>query len=182
MPKTEIPVEDLTELRPEVLIEEMQKAEAAPEPGTLNMKDIIHRGDEDLPASIVANALQSAGWVYIYDSKTFERSICNRNMLHDVLNKKREDGSRVFTTAKPKGKPTRGTHKCLLHPDQPQRKEYDALGLAVCKKSNLTSPYQVRRHMMMKHPAEWAAIQEMKKDADDKIDRAFKEKVLAKAV
>jgi len=170
-----------SELTVEDLLEQMAEAENAPEPGTMSMKEIIHRGDEDVPASVVADALTSAGWVYIYDTKTGDRSICNRNMLPDVLKKKREDGSQVFTCRKPGLEPKRGTYKCLLHPDQPQRKDYDELGLAVCKKSNLTSPYQVRRHMLMKHPSEWAAIQEMKQQESDALDRAFKEKVLAGA-
>jgi hypothetical protein len=165
----------------EELLEQMAEAENAPEPGTMSMKEIIHRGDEDVPASVVADALTSAGWVYIYDTKTGDRSICNRNMLPDVLKKRREDGSQVFSCRKPGVEPKMGTHKCYLHPDQPERPEYDKLGLAVCRKANLTSPYQVRRHMMMKHPAEWAAIQEMKKDSDDALERAFKEKVLASA-
>ncbi|MDO8706413.1 MAG: hypothetical protein Q7J84_15850, partial [Sulfuricaulis sp.] len=116
----------------DLLIEEMMEAEKAPEPGTLHIKDILHRGDEDVPVPIVLGALESAGYAFLYDTKSGERSLTNRNMLQAQLKKTREDGSRVFTTRVPrdaKGKliePKRGAVKCLLHADGPNRAEYDA--------------------------------------------------------
>jgi hypothetical protein len=159
----------------------LRQAEAAPEPGTLKVKEILHRGDEELPAPMVAGALQSAGYVYIYDSRTGERSLTNRNMLPTQLQKKRDDGTPVFTVVKPQAQPARGTLKCLLHPDQPERAQYDALGLPVCLKSNLTSPYQVEQHMRHRHPTEWATIEEERKRKEKEEDREFQRSLLAAA-
>ena len=104
--------------------------------------------------------MQSAGYVYIYDTKTGDRSVCNRNMLATHLGKRRKDGSLIFTTRKPKVSPKMGTLKCMLHSDEPNRYHYDELGLATCRKANLTSPYQVIRHMQKRHKMEYATIKE----------------------
>jgi hypothetical protein len=108
----------------------------------------------------------SAGQVYIYDTKTHERSVCRRNNLTHKLKLKRADGSQIFTTVKPKTPPKRGTLKCMLHPDM-RKPEYDDWGFPVCKKANLNNPFQVRRHMEKRHKDEYRAI----KEGQDKIEK-----------
>ena len=153
------------------LEEMLRDAEVAPEPGE-SMKDkVIHKGDEDLPTPMVRSMLESAGWVYIYDTQTGERSTANRNMLRQLLRRKREDGSLVFTTIKPPFEPKRGTYKCMLHPNDPNRGHYEELGFPVCMKSNLTSPFQVRRHMEKRHKMEWAGIEQERIDTERAEDR-----------
>ena len=75
----------------------------APEPGLAEITE-VNQG------SIV----ESAGYVYIWDTRTADRSVCNRNMLQTTLGKLRKDGSRVFTTIKPDFEARGGQHKCLL--------------------------------------------------------------------
>lgn len=116
--------------------------------------------DRDLGVEMTPAQLKSAGYVYIYDTKTFDRSVCNRNTLVHHLSKKRPDGSQVFTTLRPTQKPQVGTHKCMLHPEAPGRYQLDKLGLPTCLKSNLANPYQVKRHMEKRHKMEYAAIKE----------------------
>ena len=145
----------------------MRNAQAAAEPGS--MKNL---GTSEVGA-VKLNTLQSAGWVYVWDTRTGERSICNRNMLAKQLQKKRPDGSLVFTTVEPDIKPFRGALKCMLHAEGPDRKHYDEIGLPVCRKSNITSPYQVERHMQKRHPAEWAVIKAEKAEKEKTEDRAF---------
>lgn len=162
-----------TETREEL----MRLAEKAPEPGTLTVKQVLTDGlDETLPSVIATVA--SAGYVFVYDTKTGERSMVNRNMLSTQLNKKREDGTFAFTTVKPETKPFRGTMLCLLHPDGPDRKHYDSFGFAICKKSNLTTQFQVERHMAHRHPQEWATIQKAKVDAEKQQDRDFQKNLM----
>jgi hypothetical protein len=115
--------------------------------------------------------MQSAGWVYIYDTRTNERSVCNRNNLTAQLKKKRPDGSLVFTTRKPKNSPERGVLKCMLHPDE-RKPIYDAWRLPVCMKDNLTSLFQVRRHMQKRHKQEWETIRE--EQAREERERTLK--------
>jgi len=148
--------------------EQIRDAEAVGE------SPVIIETDKELDVEMTPLELKSAGYVYIYDTRTCERSLCNRNMLPNALRKKRPDGSTVFTTVKPKTGPKRGYLKCMLHPDE--RKEiYDVWGLATCKKSNLTSPYQVKRHMMKRHKDEYASIKEEEARLEKEKERAERE-------
>jgi hypothetical protein len=159
----------------ENLIEEqMRDAEVAPE------SEIRLDATEPL-TDMSPTKMQSAGYVYIYDTRTGDRSICNHNMLAAHLGKKRPDGSLVFTTRKPRISPRRGTLKCLLHLDNPNRAHYDALGLATCPKANLTSPYQVQRHMQKRHKMEWATIKEEIDREEKARNTKMQEAILKKA-
>jgi len=162
------------------LIEEMiRDADKAGEPGGLKKKQVLSEGDDETPPSIVSE-ISSAEYVWIYDTRTGDRSKCNRNMLMQHLKKKRPDGSTVFTTKDPGFRPAQGKHKCLLHPDGPNRKHYDELGLPVCKKANLASPFQVRRHMQKRHKQEWATIEEERIEAEKQEEREFRQQLLGK--
>lgn len=148
--------------------EQMRDAEVAPE-STVKLDEVEPLTDMS-PVK-----MQSAGHVYIYDTVTSERSICNRNMLAAHLKKKRPNGSLVFTTRKPLTPPKRGMLKCMLHPDSPNRQHYDEMGLATCRKANITSPYQVQRHMQKRHKMEYETIKEeiaRKEKAEEKADKA----------
>jgi hypothetical protein len=156
--------------------EQMRDAvEAAESPITID-KDESKTASGLGAHSMEAGKVLSAGQVYIYDTKTGDQSICNRNNLPHNLKKKRPDGSLVFTTVKPNFEPAKGTHLCMLHRDYPERKFYDTLGFAVCPKSNLTSAYQVRRHMEKRHKSEWGTIKEELANKERAEARAEKEK------
>lgn len=157
--------------------ERIRDSEQAREPGEMKVGDIVSEADDELP-SMTTTSLASAGYTYIYDTKTGDRSVCNNNMLAQHLKKKRTDGSYVFTTQKPKVRPKRGTLRCLLHPDNPNRRHYDELGLAVCRKSNLNSPFQVTRHMMKRHKMEWATIEAERIAQEKEEERAFRQSLM----
>jgi len=122
----------------------------------------------------------SAGQVYIYDTRTGDRSICNRNNLAHALQKRRPDNSLVFTTIKPKVKPKRGMYKCMLHPDE-RKPLYDVWGLTTCFKDNLTSPFQVRRHMQKRHKVEYETIREEEKREEQEKNRKVQEALMKSA-
>jgi len=152
----------------ETIEEQIMAAEAAPESEV--------KLDETEPLTAMSPVkMQSAGYVYIYNTKTGERSICNRNMLAAHLKKKRPDGSLIFTTRKPRVAPKRGTLKCMLHPDE-RKPIYDEWKLPICMKSNLTSPFQVRRHMQKRHKDEWNSINEEITRREKEQERADKAK------
>ena len=141
----------------------------APEPGLSEITE-VNRG----------SSVESAGYVYIWDTQTGKSSVCNRNMLTPTLGKLRKDGSRFFTTVKPNFEPHGGQHKCLLHESDENRAQYDELGLAVCTKDNLDSPYQVTVHMQARHPQEAATIEDINATAQREEDREF-QRVLIQA-
>jgi len=157
----------------------LRSAEKAEEPGELAKNRTVFKGDSEVPP-MVAQKIESAGYVYIYDTRTGEQSLTNRNMLRTQLGKKRPDGSNVFTVVKPNIVPKRGNLKCMLHTEDPNRGHYDLLGLASCLKSNITSPYQVKRHMQKRHQMEWATIEEERKEAERQEDKAFQRNIMSR--
>ena len=160
------------------IVEEMQVAKAAPEPGMEGLKEGIGGSDLPIEAKPKIKWISSAGYVYVWDNQTGERSTINRNMLPTQLKKVRPDGSRIFTTIDPKIPVKRGNLKCMLHAKDPNRSHYDVLGLPVCRKENLASPYQVKRHMQKRHPQEWEAIQEEITRKGKEEDRELRRAVL----
>jgi hypothetical protein len=130
---------------------------------------------------MVTSEMSSAGYVFIYDTETGEQSKCNNNMLRQMLGLQRPNGRPVYTTRPPKEPPKRGTYKCLLHPDGPNRKHYDDLGLPTCRKANLTSPFQVNRHMQKRHPVEWATIESERVSREKQEERDFQRGLVAMA-
>lgn len=168
------------------IIEEMQQAEAAPEPGMEGLKEGIKESNKDFPIVNTEEGtkikwLSSAGYVYVWDNRTGERSTINRNMLPTQLKKRRPDSSRIFTTIDPKIPVQRGNLKCMLHSDNPERKKYEHIVFTTCRKENLTNPYQVRRHMQKRHPQEWAAIQEEIERKEKEEEKELRRAVLQSA-
>ena len=151
--------------------EKLRDAENVPE-AQLEIEGKMEEAEYITPAPVL-----SGGQVYIYDTKTHERSVCRRNNLPHKLSLKREDGSPVFTTVKPKALPKRGVLKCMLHPDV-REKIYDAWGFPVCMKSNLTSPFQVRRHMQKRHKQEYEAIKEEETRVEKDKERELRESII----
>jgi len=158
--------------------EKIKNAEVAAEPGGVELGGFEHKGSDDVPATMTLTELSSAGWVYIYDTKTGDRSLCNRNMLAPHLNKKRVDGTYVFTTTPPAIKPRGGTFRCMLHRDSSLRVYYDTLGLPVCPKDNLSSQFQVTRHMQKRHKQEWQTLEQERIDTEKREDRAFQREII----
>ena len=64
-----------------------------------------------------------------------------------------------------------GETKCTLHPDNPDREEYDKWGLPICTSEHLASPGEVHRHMRMRHPSADAIIREQTQERERKRDR-----------
>ena len=180
---TEAMVADPTEVEAETerIIEAMQATIDAPGPGTDRVKDVLQRSDEGVPVPIVVSHVSDSGYKVIYDTQTGLDSLTSVNMLPAQLRKRRTDGSLVFTTRKPAIEPPRGTHKCMLHPDDPNRAEYTALGLPVCPKANLTSTFMVEQHMRHKHHTEWETLEKMRKDKQDAERFLLEKAILARA-
>ena len=157
----------------EALIAEMlATANTTEVPSELKENPVIHKGDDILEAPMTVKELTSAGYKSVWDSRTYEWAPVLSYMLPEVLTRKREDGSRIWTTVDPKKRPKRGTHKCMLHQDSPAREEYDKMGLRSCKKSNIINEFEVKQHMGKKHPKEWQAIEDLRKERERQEDRA----------
>jgi len=142
----------------EPAIEEMMRdAEMADEPGDMKAGAVIS-ATADMTMSTAE--LQSAGYVYVYDTRTADRSVVNRNMLQQQLEKRRVDGSFAFSTRKPEGiEPLVGTIKCFLHEDDPNREKYDKMGLIRCIKSDFLNEMDRENHLRRRHPRAYATLE-----------------------
>lgn len=153
---------------------------AVPHGGTPKLREVVHRGDEDFPAPVVAKVFEDAGVLPIYDTKTGERSFTSVNMLPAQLKKIGPDGQRMFSLRQPM-EPVRGQFRCMLHPVERQP-EYDQWGLPMCRKANLTSPFQVEQHMAHRHKNEWATIKAEREKREKEEERALQRQIAAAAV
>ena len=153
-----------------VAVEEMLRdAEDAIEPGDLAAGQVISRSQD---MTMTALDLHSAGWVYVYDTLTADRSVVNRNMLPQQLEKRRPDGSYAFSTRRPEGvEPIRGQLKCLLHDDDPNRERYNSMGLVHCVKSNLLTELDRERHMKYRLPRAFATLEDERRREDREAER-----------
>ena len=158
-----------------MVVELMEEAETAEEPGSFDRRQVIHSASDTFPIDIEVTSLESAGYVYVYDTQTADRSVVNRNMLEQQLQKLRPDKTRYFTTVKPEFELEQGKLKCLLHPDDPERSLYDSWGFAICPKANLTSQYQVTRHVQVRHRMEWQTIQDERARIEREEERSDRE-------
>ena len=145
----------------------------------VTIKEVISKNVDNVPVPIVVNALNSAGYAFMYDTRTGLVPLTNKNMLPTQLKKLRPDGSRVFSLRRTPGlERHRGTMTCMLHKDNPERTTYDGLGLPVCPKSNLTNPMMVRSHMEHKHQMEWKIIRYEMEQKEKEADRQFQRELM----
>jgi hypothetical protein len=147
---------------------------AALEPGDVKAGDYIRRpgaATEDMPdlAGMVVADMSSAGWSMLYDTVTRESSVVNNNMKAAQLKATRSDGSLVFTAVKPSQGPRRGSIKCFLHEDQPDRAKYAEMGFAACPKASLPNQYQADNHARNRHRDEWRAV-EAEREALERVE------------
>jgi len=159
----------------------------APPPGPGDEGPVLNReidqGGESLEMPMVTASHSHAGYVYVYHIPTGERRAINKNMLPTQLKKTLEDGTPAFSLrpiANPRIKAPQKL-KCMLHADDPNRNMWDGLGFPVCNKANLTSPYQVSRHMQRRHRDEWATMEQQRETKERDEDREA-QRLLYKAV
>ena len=164
--------EDRLNAENELIIQEMLRNTKGVElPSELTINPILHKGDEVLPAPMTVKEISSAGYVWVWDSRSFEKIPIIYYMLPSKLRQRRPDGSFRFTTIDPGQLPNRGAIKCMLHEKGEDRKHFDELGFRVCPKEGINNQYQLQQHMIKKHPQEWKAIkleQEAKEKEEDR--------------
>lgn len=161
-----------------LLAEQLRDAKGIDLPSDLKTNPILHRGDETLPAPVTVHEIRSGKYFYIYESETGEKVPCMGYMLGQKLRQRLPSGKFRFTVNDPGIRPKRGTIKCMLHKDDPNREEYDLMGFRTCKKSNITNLHQLDFHMKRRHPQEWAAIEDKRKKAERKEDRDLQHLIL----
>lgn len=156
----------------ETLIQEMLRdAQSTELPSDLKTNPVVHRPDGELAVPMTVHEISSAGYVRAWDTRTFEEVAILYYMLPQKLRQRRKDGSFRFTTNDPKRAPVQGNIKCILHKDDPKREIWDTRGYSICPKSNIKNPYELRQHMLRKHPAEWKGMEEERAERERQEDR-----------
>ena len=91
----------LTQDNESLIQEALRDAKLVDLPSELKTNPVIHKGDGELDAPMTVKELSSAGYVYVWDSRTFERAPVLYYMLPSILRRRREDGSFIWTTNDP---------------------------------------------------------------------------------
>lgn len=149
-------------------------------------RETIRKGDEDFPADVDLQ-IQESGLVPIWDVRTGEKSWTPKQLLPMQKAKLSPETKKpMFTDVDPGITPVRGTHKCLLHPDDPNRALYASWGLPTCPKATMPSELQVELHMRKTHPIAWQTIErhreKQEKEAALVRERDFQERMIAAAM
>lgn len=133
-------------------------------------------GDADVDGALAESKLVSTAEdrAVIYHIETGEPREILVNMLAKTL-RKRKDGKPVFSVTPVAKKPFEGSTPCWLHPDHPDREEFDAMGLRdkVCMSGKLASEYDAGEHMRKRHRSEYRLITEMRAAQRDEETRDF---------
>jgi hypothetical protein len=109
--------------------------------------------------------------ITLYSTETGLPSQVLVNMLEKKLVQKLPNGKPAWSET-----PTKDYSKCLLHEEHQRRSEWDSIGLAgtTCRKSNITSEFELRQHMLHRHRVEWQVIEEARAQAEKDEERAFR--------
>lgn len=133
-------------------------------------------GDAEVDGTLTEAKLVSTAEdrTIIYHIETGEPREILVNMLAKTL-RKRKDGKPVFSITPVAKQPFVGSTLCWLHPDHPNREEYDRMGLRdrTCMSGKIPSEYDAGEHMRKRHRAEYRLITETQASQRDEETRDF---------
>ena len=121
------------------------------------------------------------GDVAIYHTLEHDvRIVPEGDILNQALRKRLPDGKRAFSIHQ-QGNPVRGTIKCHMHPEHPDREKWRGLGfLNDCVAGGFTSEMDALAHMAGRHRRDWLRMKEQLDREERDMDRAFQREILAR--
>ena len=172
------------EARTSAVLEEMLREinPAQQNPSTLKLRDVIRGGIEDIPAPMIVQAINEAGYTLMYHTKDGDRRLVHKNMVKGMLQKKNDDGSYAFSAKAGLAKAMKPTLKCLLHISDENRAQFETLGLPICDREGIPNPYQQRMHMIRKHKQEWAIMELQREEREKQEQKDWQQNLLGRAV
>lgn len=125
---------------------------------------------ETTEVPLESNFVEVKGGKYyrMWHAEDLDERLIQVNLMNSVLKQRfattRKDlrharpGDKIFVFEQPKARPPELMNRCRLHPKDPDRENWDTMGLPTCSKP-LANPYEVDRHMQKKHSTAWGAIE-----------------------
>lgn len=135
---------------------------AAPEPGGRLSAEL----GEGMPTSNV-EMVETPTYVYLWNRDTRERSVFPLHMARHKLKEKftwdhpRQAEGFAWTNSQPSEPPQQGITTCPLHPDRPERSDYDKQGYPICNTATLPNEGDALRHLQRKHKNTYELIEKV---------------------
>jgi len=148
--------------------------------------DVLHHETADLPVEMHIVEQRGGKYYQMWHAEDGTERLIHVNLMNGVLkmrfNERHEPllhgrrGGRIFVFDRPTHRPREMVNFCRLHPNDPDRSDWDLMGLPVCKKP-LANPYEVDRHMQKKHSTAWGTIErertKLERDEDRKAQHVM---------
>jgi hypothetical protein len=142
------------------------------QPGKVDASD---EGD----LSVDVTSLRFKGYRRVWDTLTGRMALQPWWLLWQTMQKKREDGSQVFTLEDPHIPPDYGLDlKCPLHVDSPEWPELKSMGFKSCKRIHVPHQDARERHLRSSHKSAYQAIQRLREDRQREEDRQLQKDML----
>ncbi len=138
----------------------------------------------DFTSPMAATTYSEDGRIHIYNRYTGEEILCNVNMVPAKMKNRVNDsndpnyGKLLWTLNDPGFRPKPGTYMCWLHKDGAWRELANEWNRPFCKKSNISSTFEVIQHMRNKHTRDFQAITEHKTESERQEDRKVQQGLL----
>jgi hypothetical protein len=147
--------------------------------------DIIHTPTPEEPLPVALAERTGMGWSTLYNTLTHEAIQVPNSIKDATLKKVHKDkkhpnllGKPMFSKY-PKGTYLLGTHKCMLHPSNPRRAEFDRMGLPICTAEHLPSEDQAEQHLIHRHPSAWNTLERIRERSEREADRELQRQQIA---
>lgn len=112
--------------------------------------------------------------VRIWSMQNGEEISIARKLLENTLRKTLPDGRYAFTARKEEAPVYRkGTLKCFLHPESPEREILNEIGLSgiTCPAASIANAHSKRIHAQHRHKQEWEAFSDYLASQEREEDR-----------
>lgn len=142
--------------------------------------EVINRPSEEAPAPMKVSDLAFKGYVPVWDTVTGVESLQPKYLLWQTMEKRREDGSKVFTLTNPHIPPRYGDDlKCVLHPESPLYSKLMGMGFQSCIKRHIPNQAALNAHLSKSHKATWAYLEQDRLDRIREEDRQLQRDAIA---
>lgn len=138
----------------------------------LKTGDVLVSPEGADPSGMHVSALRFKGYVEVWDTVTGDKSLQPWWLMWQTMNKRRPDGTLVFTRTDPHIAPNHGADLfCPLHPESPEFASLSGMGFKACKKRHIPHEAARTHHVRSSHKRAWDAIERARAERQRAEDR-----------